>query len=68
VLHSARGCATGFVAPAIAVPPAPTFALGIRSRVLPTACAVSYAHGFVGYVGERPDRFAVLNRTQAAPG
>lgn len=32
VLHHARGCATGFVSPAIAVPPAPTFAPARRLR------------------------------------
>lgn len=50
VLNHARGCATGFVSPAIAVPPAPTFALGWPGCILPAACAVSFAHGFVGYV------------------
>jgi hypothetical protein len=40
VLHHARGCATGFASPAIAVPPAPTFGLGGRLCVLPAACAV----------------------------
>jgi len=42
----------GFVSPAIAVPPAPTFALGCLGRVLPAACAVGdeAAHGFGGYV------------------
>ncbi|MDP2822889.1 MAG: hypothetical protein Q8O52_09465 [Sulfuritalea sp.] len=41
----------GFVSPAIAVPPAPTFALGRLDRVLPAACAVGdeTAHGFGGY-------------------
>jgi hypothetical protein len=49
VLHHARGCATGFVAPAIAVSPAPTFALGWPRRVLPAARTASFARGPVGY-------------------
>jgi hypothetical protein len=53
VLHHARGYATGFLTPAIAVPPAPTFGLGRRCRVLPAACAAGdkAAHGFSGYAG-----------------
>jgi hypothetical protein len=53
VLHHARGFATGFVVPAIAVPPAPTFGIGMRLRVLPATCAVGdkAAHGSGGYVG-----------------
>lgn len=51
ILHRARGCATGFVSPAVAVPPAPAFALSGLSRVRPAACAISFAHGFVGYAG-----------------
>ena len=51
ILHRARGCATGFLAPAIAVPPAPTFTPSGLSRVLPAVCAISFAHGFVGYAG-----------------
>ena len=66
VLHHARGCATGFVFPAIAVPPAPTFALGRLGCVLPAACAVSFAHGSVGYL--KPGLLTTLNCTQAAPG
>jgi len=49
VLHHARGYATGFVSLAIAVPPAPTFALGWRLRALPAVCAASFARGPVGY-------------------
>ena len=56
----------GFVSPASAVPPAPTFGLGGRSRVLPAACAVSFAHGFVGYV--KPGLLAALNCTQPGRG
>jgi hypothetical protein len=43
----------GFVSPAIAVPPAPTFTLHELSRVLPAASAVGEeaAHGSSGYAG-----------------
>jgi hypothetical protein len=51
ILHRARGCAPGFVAPAVAVPPVLTFARSGLSRVLSAACAISFAHGFVGYAG-----------------
>jgi hypothetical protein len=51
ILHRARGEASGFVSPAAAVPPAPTFTLTKLSRILPAVCAISFAHGFVGYAG-----------------
>lgn len=66
MLHHARGCATGFVAPVIAVPPAPTFGLGGCSRVLPAAYAASFARGFAGYL--KAVLLAVLDCTQAGWG
>jgi len=66
VLHHARGFATGFVALAITVPPASTFGLGGRLRVLPAACAVSFAHGSGGYL--KAGLLAVLDYTQAGRG
>jgi len=76
ILHRARGCATGFVSPAVAVPPAPTFAPSGLSCVLPAACTVSFAHGFVGYAGVPLDvlhfvarrRLPAVKRTAALAG
>ena len=56
----------GFVSPAIAVPLAPTFGLGVRLRVLPAACAASFARGSVGYL--KAGLLAVLDCTQAGRG
>ncbi len=66
MLHHARGYATGFLSPAIAVSPAPTFALGMLWCVLPAVCVASFARDFVGYV--KACLLAVLDCTQAAPG
>ena len=65
-LHHARGCATGFLALAIAVLPAPTFGLTRLGSVLPAACAVSFAHGFFGYI--KHSLLAVLDCTQPVRG
>lgn len=48
--HPARGYATGFASPAIAVPPAPTFGLDWPWCALTAACAASCARGSVGYL------------------
>ena len=55
----------GFVSPAIAVPPAPTFTLHQLSRVLPAACAIRFAHGFVGYARRCP--VSAAHRFRACP-
>jgi hypothetical protein len=56
----------GFARSFTAVPPAPTFALGDRSRGLPAACAVSFAHGYVGYL--KPSLLAALDCTLPGRG
>ena len=68
----------GFVSPAIAVSPAPTFVLGRLGRVLSAACAVGdkTAHGFSGYAGAvlavlhfvARRRLTALKRTATMPG
>jgi hypothetical protein len=65
-LNHARGCATGFAAPAIAVAPATTFGFGWPQCMLPAACAVGFAHGPVGYL--TPGLLAALVPKKAAPG
>lgn len=44
-----RAARHGFALPAAAVLPAQAFVLGWIDRVLPAACAASYARGSVGY-------------------
>ncbi|MHB1358119.1 MAG: hypothetical protein ACYCWC_00895 [Rhodocyclaceae bacterium] len=61
-----RAARHGFTSPAIAVPPAPTFALGNRLHALPAVCAASFARGFVGYL--KAGLLAVLDCTQAGRG
>ena len=56
----------GFGRSVTAVPPASTFGLGQRSRGLPAACAVSFAHGSVGYV--KPGLLAMLDCTPPGRG
>ncbi len=65
ILHRARGFATGFASPAVAVPPAPTYSLSGLSCVLPAACAISFAHGFVGCAGRCP--VSAAHRFRACP-
>ena len=65
ILHRARGFATGFVSPAVAVQLAPAFALGWLGHVRPAACAISFAHGFVGCAGRCP--VSAAHRFRACP-